>query len=115
MNRINRGAFIKNANLKHCLVFLRNGGERVRAIRLVVDVLGLKPKMAIKFVDELRFNTTITNKPKCWICGERVKDDSDGELIPRQVVVTKPEGGQVCAPHVKRAHKECWDMRNGTA
>lgn len=58
-----------NKNLRYCLQFLRNGGERLRAIRLAKDVLGLTLPESIKFVDDLK---------------ERAPLDSNRELIVGQ-------------------------------
>lgn len=42
-----------NPNLRYCVQFLRNGGERLRAVKLVCDTTGLGIREAVKFVDGL--------------------------------------------------------------
>lgn len=44
---------LTNRNLRYVVQFLRNSGERLRAIRLVVDVTGLDVRAAVKWVDGL--------------------------------------------------------------
>ena len=40
-------------NFKYIVQFLRNGGERIRAIRLVMDVFKMDAEKAQKYVDSL--------------------------------------------------------------
>lgn len=42
-----------DANLVYCLQFLRNGGERIRAVKLACDVIGCSLQDAIMYVDSL--------------------------------------------------------------
>lgn len=42
-----------NSNLKYCLQFLKNGGERWRAIRLCADATGMGLLAAKDFVENL--------------------------------------------------------------
>lgn len=49
-----------NHNLKYCLLFLRNSGERLAAIRLCHDATGMAVDDAMRFVDGLKME-----KPSC--------------------------------------------------
>jgi hypothetical protein len=44
---------LASPNFIYCVQYLKNGGERIRAIRLVADVTGLPLLKAKKFVEEL--------------------------------------------------------------
>jgi hypothetical protein len=45
----------RNDNFRHIICYLANaGGMRMRAARLVVDVLHINPKEALKFVDDVQ-------------------------------------------------------------
>ncbi len=49
--------FLSDANFKYCVAFLKNGGEYVRAIKLVTSVCGLTIIGAREWIDGL--NTKI--------------------------------------------------------
>lgn len=69
-----------NANLVYCLQYLRNGGERIRAIRLAADVLGMGVIEARDYVDGLHTPIPVdayeAPKVECKSCHTRFdKDD----------------------------------------
>lgn len=50
-----------NPNFQYVIHFLKNAGERLRAIRLTVDVAGISIKEAKDWVDGLKWRPKETN------------------------------------------------------
>ena len=52
--KFNDKFYLRNQdNFKYIVQFLRNGGEKMRAIRLVMDVLEMNPTRAEEYVSKL--------------------------------------------------------------
>lgn len=68
-----------NPNLKYCLQFLRNGGERIRAIRLCMDATGIGAVASVKFVDELNQKYLLIERDK----PQRYCPDCNNYLDPK--------------------------------
>ena len=52
--KFNDKFYLRNQdNFKYIVQFLRNGGEKMRAIRLVMDVLEMNPTRAEEYVGKL--------------------------------------------------------------
>lgn len=48
----------KNLNTAWCILFLRNGGERIRAIKLAMDIFQISLPQARDWVDNLKLVRT---------------------------------------------------------
>lgn len=55
----------ENANFKYVIHFLKNGGERLRAIRLVIDVTGMGVIGAKDYVDGLQWKKSKQKEKQC--------------------------------------------------
>lgn len=52
----------QNLNFAYCVLFLRNAGERIRAIRLTMDVLGIGFAAARQWVDSVHIRSEKIDK-----------------------------------------------------
>ena len=59
---------VNNSNFRYCVLFLRNSGEKIRAIRLVIDVANLSLVDARQWVEQLseRLPCVANRERKVW-------------------------------------------------
>lgn len=55
---------LDNPNFRYCVQFIRNGGDRLRAVRLVIDTTNIEIKEAVKYVDSLSTTKTLQQQRK---------------------------------------------------
>jgi hypothetical protein len=67
---------IHNSNLQYLVTFLVNAGERIRAIRLVMDCTGLPAKESAHFVDSTHKSYGPTKR-----MGDRAMEEYRAELL----------------------------------
>lgn len=90
-----------NANLMYCLQFLRNAGERLRAIGLCMTFTKMSVFEASKFVDSLKdrapLNSNRGQKKHCRYCNIELDIKTPKCPICKAVdLQTKPEGKTLC-------------------
>jgi len=74
---------LQSNNFRYCVQFLKNGGERVRAIRLVIDAAGLSFMDAKNYVENLHTPLPVVEreKPKITCPSCRTDFDNDDERL----------------------------------
>lgn len=93
-----------NKNLIYCLQFLKNGGEKVRAIRLMIDATGMSLIEAKNYIESLHERIPLSNnRRRCWLCSKHNPND-----FIEVVVKQETPGGKSCEPKMVEVHFSCW-------